>query len=238
MEEGVRCKECYEYLRSIKVVPPHSTYYPVFEELFDQLQQFYSLVNVSIQSLESRSLALSTHTHILEAQLPILSSGEFKEYRLGRLQAKHKVGFFVKHLLKVATGSQEGSDYYYIDKKNWALYLAPIRPELAQQQLEQLIHWYVHAMQSKESLIFFPESSLSYVEALHKKGDELYALEKAMSAWKQKNKSYGYPGEGEDLWNNISWFDEDPLATQAFQDNSHTFWANWMDIATKKVLEG
>jgi exodeoxyribonuclease V gamma subunit len=238
LEEGVRCKECYEYLRSIKVVPPHSTYYPVFEELFDQLQQFYSLVNVSIQSLESRSLALSTHTHILEAQLPILSSGEFKEYRLGRLQAKHKVGFFVKHLLKVATGSQEGSDYYYIDKKNWALYLAPIRPELAQQQLEQLIHWYVHAMQSKESLIFFPESSLSYVEALHKKGDELYALEKAMSAWKQKNKSYGYPGEGEDLWNNISWFDEDPLATQAFQDNSHTFWANWMDNATKKVLEG
>ena len=238
LEEGVGCKQCYEYLRSIKVVPPHSTYYPVFEELFDQLQQFYLQVKVSIQGLELRSLALSTYTHSLEGKLPILSSGEFMEYRLGSLKAKHKVAFFVKHLLKAATGSEEGSDFFYIDKKNSALHLASIRPEVAQQQLEQLIHWYANAMQSKESLIFFPESSLSYVEALHKKGDELYALEKAMSAWKQKNKSYGYPGEGEDLWNNISWFDEDPLASQAFQVNSHTFWENWMDIATKKVLEG
>ena len=238
LEEGVGCKECYEYLRNIKVIPPHSTYYPVFEELFDQLQQFYSQVKESIQGLELRSLTLSTYTHSLEGQLPILSSGEFKEYRLGRLQAKHKVGFFVKHLLKAATGSQEGSDYFYIDKKNLALHLAPISPEVAQQHLEQLIQWYVNAMQSNESLIFFPESSLSYVEALHKKEDELYALGKAMSVWKQKNKSYRYPGEGEDLWNTISWVDENPLATQAFHDNSHTFWANWMDIATKKVLEG
>ena len=238
LEDGVGCKECYEYLRSIKVIPPHSTYYTVFEELFDQLQQFYSQVKESIQGLELRSLTINTYTHSLEGQLPILSSGEFKEYRLGRLQAKHKVGFFVKHLLKAATGSQEGSDYFYIDKKNSALHLAPIGAEVAQQHLEQLIQWYVNAMQSKESLMFFPESSLSYVEALHKKEDELYALGKAMSVWKQKNKSYGYPGEGEDLWNTISWVDENPLATQAFHDNSHTFWANWMDIVTKKVLEG
>jgi len=140
--------------------------------------------------------------------------------------------------LKAATGSQEGSDYFYIDKKNSALHLAPLGAEVAQQHLDQLIQWYVNAMQSKESLMFFPESSLSYVEALHKKEDELYALGKAMSVWKQKNKSYGYPGEGEDLWNTISWVDENPLATQAFHDNSHTFWANWMDIVTKKVLEG
>ena len=238
LEEGVGSKECYEYLRSIKLIPPHSTYYPVFEELFDQLQQFYSQVNLSIQGLELRPITFSTYTHILEGQLPIISGGEFKEYRLGRLQAKHKVGFFVKHLLKAAIGYEVGSDYFYIDKKNSALHLAPMPSEVAQKQLEQLIHWYVNAMQSNESLIFFPESSLSYVEALHKKGDELYALGKAMSVWKQKNTSFGYPGEGEDLWNNICWFDDDPLATQAFQDNSHTFWANWMDIATKKVLEG
>lgn len=237
LEEGVGCKECYEYLRSIKAVPPHSTYYLVFEELFDQLQQFYSQVGESTRGIEVRSLAVSSDNYILEGPLTMLRSGEYKEYRLGKLQAKHKVGYFVKHLLKAASGSEEGSEYFYIDKKNSVLQLAPIRPEIAQKQLEQLIHWYVSAMQTKESLIFFPESSLSYVEALHKKGDELYALEKAMSAWKQKNKSYGYPGEGEDLWNNISWFDEDPLATQAFQKNSHTFWANWMDIANNKVLE-
>ena len=54
LEEGVGCKECYEYLGSIKAVPPHSTYYLVFEELFDQLQQFYSQVVESTRGIEVR----------------------------------------------------------------------------------------------------------------------------------------------------------------------------------------
>ena len=125
----------------------------------------------------------------MEGELPTVSNGEYIEYRLGNLRAKHKVEYFIKHLLMAATGSQVDSHYYYIDKKNTVLNLGTIQAELAQQQLEQLIDWYANAMHTKDSLTFFLESSLSYVQALDKIGDVFYALDKAKSAWKQQNKS-------------------------------------------------
>ena len=91
-------------------------------------------------------------------------------------------------------------------------------------------------MHTKDSLTFFPESSLSYVQALDKIGDVFYALDKAKSAWKQQNKSYGFSGEGEDTWNTISWFGEDPINTEAFHENSSRFWANWLEIGKNKCL--
>lgn len=236
--EGIGCKESYEYLKRTKMIPPHKPYYAVYEELFEQLNHFYSLIREQVTSIESKSVCVKTQKYILEGELPTVSDGEYMEYRLGNLRAKHKVEYFIKHLLKAATGSQVDSHYYYMDKKNTVLNLGTIQAELAQQQLEQLIDWYVNAMHTKDSLIFFPESSLRYVEALDKKGDVFYALDKAKSSWKQQNKSYGFPGEGEDTWNTISWFGEDPINTEAFHENSSRFWANWLKIGNKQVLKG
>ena len=70
LEEGIGCIESYDYLRRKKMIPPHKPYHAVYEELFEQLNHFYSLIREDVKSIESKSVSLKTQNYILEGELP------------------------------------------------------------------------------------------------------------------------------------------------------------------------
>lgn len=116
-----------------------------------------------------------------------------REWRAGKLRAKHRLRLWVQHLALQLYDEERGhaprpSLLFAYDQRETPIRLT-LRPVGdAHARLGSLLEWYWQALHGRaDALLFFPEAGLAYAAAKRKDADEATCLAKALAAWQQES---------------------------------------------------
>ncbi len=190
------------------------------ENLLLQLRPFYG------EKAEPRNISLSIDSNILlngsvEHYYPKLGLMEFTS---SKLQGKHLLSLWVKHLAMCATKQFNKDETSCLICSDQTMVFSQIEAQQAQCQLADYVGLFQQGVQLP--LPIFPAASYAFAHNFCKKGDAEKATSAAHKAW-QSNSWGGYStGDFDDAYiqlalrNNL----QDPLATESFREHAQTIY--------------
>ncbi|MCK9364298.1 MAG: exodeoxyribonuclease V subunit gamma [Syntrophales bacterium] len=160
-------------------------------------------------------------------RLKYLTESGLLKYRFGKIRARDLLGIWIELLLiSVAEEGFSLPALFFGREGGWVF----ARPENAAALLEELLGLYSAGL--RRPLPFFPETSLSYAEAMYGGKSEEEALRRAMTTWADKEYAYG---EINDPYCQRCFGDEPPFRDGAFQETALMVFQPL--LACKKRLE-
>jgi exodeoxyribonuclease V gamma subunit len=146
------------------------------------------------------------------------------EFTSSKLQGKHFLSLWVKHLAMCATRQFNNDETSCLISSDQTLVFSQIDADQAHRQLADYVGLFQQGAQLP--LAIFPAASYAFSHSFYKKGDAEKAISAAYKAW-QGNSWGGYSADDFDdayiqlaLRNNL----QDPLTTEQFRDHAQTLY--------------
>ena len=174
----------------------------VFDQQLTEVRAFGSKIQQVLdqKKLDSIELDIQVNDFHIFGRLDQIFEQEQLLFRFGKLRAKDRIAFWIKHLLlqEVKPDNHSGITRLFTFENHQSVE-ATVLPSLVDstELLNLLLNYYWRGLQ--KGISFFPESSFAYAEMMSKgrkdKGDAMKAAEKK---WINK---HSYINEGKDAYN-------------------------------------
>jgi exodeoxyribonuclease V gamma subunit len=190
------------------------------ENLLLQLKPYYG------QKSETRDIILSfdANTELNGSVRNYYPKLGLMEFTSSKLQGKHFLSLWVKHLVMCATKQFSNDETSCLISSDQTLVFSQIDAGQAQRQLADYVGLFQQG--SQKPLAIFPAASYAFANSFCKQGDPEKAISAAYKAW-QSNGWGGYSADDFDdayiqlaLRNNL----QNPLKTEQFQEYAQTLY--------------
>jgi exodeoxyribonuclease V gamma subunit len=190
------------------------------ENLLLQLKPYYG------QKSETRDIILSfdANTELNGSVRNYYPKLGLMEFTSSKLQGKHFLSLWVKHLVMCATKQFSNDETSCLISSDQTLVFSQIDAGQAQRQLADYVGLFQQG--SQKPLAIFPAASYAFANSFGKQGDPEKAISAAYKAW-QSNGWGGYSADDFDdayiqlaLRNNL----QNPLKTEQFQEYAQTLY--------------
>ena len=190
------------------------------EQELDRASNVYEILKPLLTSEPGRQTGeILVGNQVLHIDLGHVHENQLLRFRVGKLQSRHRLEFWIEHLAANMLSDIE-STYVYRNDKNQgeSLTLRPMGRDNANYILELLLNYYGQGV--KSPLFLPPEASEVFVTNMSRQGDIEKALTRVKSNWQTDR-----PGsEGQDRhWQRMFSFPD--AFDKTFTDNAAAIWS-------------
>jgi exodeoxyribonuclease V gamma subunit len=198
------------------------------ESLLLQLEPYYGVkpeprnIILTCNSITSTSTDAGHELHgSVAGYYPKLGLMEFTS---SKLQGKHFLSLWVKHLAMCATNQFNNDETSCLISVDQTLTFSQIDAERAQAQLDDYVGLFQQGAQLP--LAIFPAASYAFAKSYDPKGDAEKAISAAYKVWHSSSWGDYATGDTDDAYVKLALRDNlhDPLTTEQFQDHAQTLY--------------